>query len=100
MHLPLPTPTNPASTASSIHLEPIIGGTLALLTHYARSPSLSAADCIARNLALIARHAEASPALQSLCTRLFTDWLGPLQPQDTVPGQEWRDVWPMPPAMQ
>lgn len=100
MHLPLPTPPDTASTASSLPLEPIVGGTLALLTHYARSPSLSAADCIARNLALIARHPEASSVLQSMCTRLFADWLGPLLPQDTAPGDEWRDVWPMPPSVQ
>jgi hypothetical protein len=95
-----PTPPDAASTAQPVQLEPIIGGTLALLTHYARSPNLSAADCIARNLALIARHPEASAALQTVCTRLFADWLGPLQPQDDAPGHEWRDVWPMPAAMQ
>jgi hypothetical protein len=81
-------------------LDPIIGGTLALLTHYARMPNLSASDRIACNLALIARHPEASAALQSLCTGLFTDWLGPLEVQDAPRGSEWRDVWPMPPATQ
>jgi hypothetical protein len=35
-----------------------------------------------------------------VCTRLFTDWLGPLEVQDAAPGREWRDVWPMPPAAQ
>ena len=100
MYQPLPTPSDTATTVPAMPLEPIIGGTLALLTHYARSPSLSTADCIARNLALIARHPEASSALQSTCTRLFTDWLGPLQPQDTAPDAQWRDVWPMPPAVQ
>ena len=81
-------------------LEPIIGGTLALLTHYARMPSLAASDRIACNLALIARHPEASTALRSMCTGLFTDWLGPLEVQDAPSGSEWRDVWPMPPTMQ
>jgi len=82
------------------HLEPIIVGTLALLTHYARMPNLAASDRIACNLALIARHPEASAALQAVCTGLFTDWLGPVEPQDAPRGSEWRDVWPMPPATQ
>ena len=43
----------PPSTAAT-RLESIIGGTLALLTHYARMPNLAAADRIACNLALIA----------------------------------------------
>ena len=81
-------------------LESIVGGTLALLTHYARMPNLAASDRIACNLALIARHPEASACLRSLCTGLFTDWLGPLEVQDALPGSEWRDVWPMPPATQ
>jgi len=63
-------------------LEPIIGGTLALLTFYARTPHLAAADKIARNLALIARHPQASERLQTVCTRLFLDWLGPTATQD------------------
>lgn len=77
-------------------LEPIIGGTLALLTHYARMPNLEASNRIACNLALIALHPEASASLQAVCTGLFTDWLGPLEIQDARPGDEWRDVWPMP----
>ena len=81
-------------------LEPIIGGTLALLTHYARMPDLAISDRIACNLALIARHPEASAALQAVCTGLFTDWLGPLEVQDAPQGSEWRDVWPMPAATQ
>jgi hypothetical protein len=87
---------DPAACTPQASLEPILGGTLALLTFYARTPNLAAADKIARNLALIARHPEASAALQTVCTRLFTDWLGPLQVQDAAPGGEWRDVWPMP----
>ncbi len=81
-------------------LEPILSGTLALLTHYARMPNLEASERIACNLALIARHPEASAALQAMCTGLFTAWLGPLEIQDALPGSEWRDVWPMPAAMQ
>ena len=45
---------NFSPSAAQSRLEPIIGGTLALLTHYARMPNLAAADKIARNLALIA----------------------------------------------
>jgi hypothetical protein len=90
-----------AVTFRSHHaMEPIIGGTLALLTFYARTPNLSAADKIARNLALIARHPDASAALQTVCIRLFRDWLGPLEAQDGVPENAWRDVWPMPPLAQ
>jgi len=81
-------------------LEPIIGGTLALLTHYARMPDLAVSDRIACNLALIARHPEASAGLQAVCTGLFTDWLGPVEVQDAPHGGEWRDVWPMPPTTQ
>ena len=88
-----PSPTPP-------RLEPIIGGTLALLTFYARTPNLAAADKIACNLAMIARHPDASAALQTVCTRLFTDWLGPLEVQDSLRGEEWRDVWPQPPLTQ
>ncbi len=87
-------------SAAQSRLEPIIGGTLALLTHYARMPNLAAADKIARNLALIARHPDASAALQTVCTRLFTDWVGPVEVQDAPRGGEWRDVWPMPSATQ
>ena len=86
--------------AAAPQLEPIIGGTLALLTHYARMPNLAASERIACNLALIARHPQASAALQAVCTGLFTDWLGPLEVQDAPPGSEWRDVWPMPAATQ
>jgi hypothetical protein len=81
-------------------LEPIVGGTLALMSHYARMPSLSASDKIARNLALLARHPQASTQLQTVCSRLFLQWLGPVQPQDLTPETQWRDVWPMPPQPQ
>ena len=98
----MPDPANPDPTPNpaASRLEAIVGGTLALLTHYARMPNLAASDRIACNLALIARHPEASDALQAVCTGLFTDWLGPLDVQDAPRGSEWRDVWPMPPAMQ
>jgi hypothetical protein len=89
-----PHPESPAK------IEPLIGGTLALLSYYARSPNLAAADKIARNLALIARHPGATEQLQGVCTRLFTDWIGPLQCQDEPPERHWRDVSAAPAAMQ
>jgi len=95
-------PLLPASDTPPVAcgLEPIISGTLTLLTHYARMPDLAVSERIACNLALIARHPEASAALQAVCTGLFTAWLGPLEVQDAPHGTEWRDVWPMPRAMQ
>ena len=86
--------------ASLPQLDPILGGTLALLTHYARMPDLHVSDRIACNRALIARHPDASAALRSVCSGLFTAWLGPIEVQDAPPGSEWRDVWPMPAATQ
>lgn len=81
-------------------IEPIVGGTLALMSHYARTPNLAAADKIARNLALLARHPQASSELQTVCSRLFLQWLGPLQLQDAPPEGQWRDVMPEPPLVQ
>ena len=92
--------TEAQTPATMPPLEPIIGGTLALLTHYARMPDLATSDRIACNLALIARHPQASAALQAMCTGLFTDWLGPVDVQDAPAGREWRDVLPMPAATQ
>ncbi len=71
-----PAAPAPAGAPPAGPLEPILGGTLALLTFYARTPHLAAADKIARNLALIARHPDAGAGLQTVCTRLFLDWLG------------------------
>lgn len=96
--MPLPPVSDPSPAACG--LEPIICGTLTLLTHYARMPDLAVSERIACNLALIARHPQASAALQAVCTGLFAAWLGPLELQDAPSGSEWRDVWPMPRAMQ
>jgi hypothetical protein len=98
--MPPPSPVADPSPPAASQLEPIIGRTLALLTHYARMPNLGAAEHIACNPALIARHPDASSALQTVCSGLFTDWLGPVEVQDAPRGTEWRDVWPMPPATQ
>lgn len=81
-------------------LQPVIGGTLLLLSFYARTPHLGAADRIAHNLALIARHPEACDGLRRICAQLFASWIGPLEPQDTPRDDGWRDVWPMPTATQ
>ena len=43
--------------------DPLIAGTLALLSHYARTQHLGAAQKIARNLALLAQHPGVSPPL-------------------------------------
>jgi len=91
---PPDTPPDPAP------LQPVIGGTLLLLSYYAQSPHLGAADRIAHNLALIARHPDASDGLQHICTQLFAAWIGPLQPQDVPPDAQWRDVWPTPTSTQ
>ena len=69
-------------------LDPVLGATLTLLTHYARMPDLQVSERIACNLALIARHPDASAALRSVCTGLFTTWLGPLEVQDAPAGRE------------
>jgi hypothetical protein len=107
-HRPTPTPPDRGSTDGSDDacpppvgaLEPIIGGTLALLTFYARTPHLAAADKIARNLALIARHPQAGEPLQTVCTRLFVDWLGPTATHDEPAERQWRTVHPRPDAVQ
>ena len=64
--------------------EPLIGGTLALMSYYARTRHLGAAQKIARNLALLARHPGVSTPLQTICHRLFGDWLGTAGPQEAV----------------
>jgi hypothetical protein len=93
-----PGPQAPAAAPCCAPLEPIIGGTLALLTFYARTPHLAAADKIARNLALIARHPQASVRLQTVCTRLFLDWLGPTATQDEAPALPPRGAHPASPT--
>lgn len=82
--------------ASTVSIEAVTAGTLVLMSHYARSPCLAAADKIARNLALMARHPGASDSLQTVCSRLFVEWLGPLQTQDEPSAHHWRTVLPMP----
>ncbi|MBX3643320.1 MAG: hypothetical protein KF720_09660 [Rubrivivax sp.] len=96
----MPQPNASPAPADAGGLEPIISGTLTLLTHFARMPDLAVSERIACNLALIARHPQASPALQEVCAGLFTDWLGPLRLQDAPAGAEWGGVLPMPRVVQ
>ena len=64
--------------------DPLIAGTLALLSHYARTQHPGAAQKIARNLALLAQHPGVSPPLQTICERLFVDWLGAAERDDGI----------------
>jgi hypothetical protein len=66
----------PRKTPPPASPDPLIGSTLALLSTYARTQQLGAAQKIARNLALLAQHPGVSPPLQTVCSRLFADWLG------------------------
>jgi len=93
--MPRPTLGEPAPCIAPASLEPSGGGTLALSTFCVRTPNLPAADKIARNLAMIAWHPEAPVAFNTVCARLFIEWLGPLQVRDAARGNEWRGVWPM-----
>jgi hypothetical protein len=99
--MPKPAACPPTEAAPDrIALQPVIGGTLLLLSHYAQAPDLAAAERIAHHLALIARHPDASDGLQHICTQLFAAWIGPVRLQDLPAERQWRDVWPMPPAVQ
>ena len=71
MHAPAP-PRGTAPPQASADL--LIGATLALLSAYARTQQLGAAQKIARNLALLAQHPGVAPPLRSICDRLFADW--------------------------
>jgi hypothetical protein len=89
------------STPAAASPDPLIGGTLALLSHYARTQHLGAAQKIARNLALLARHPGVSPPLQTLCHQLFADWLGAAEPDtDEEPLDPCIAVHEEPPLMQ
>lgn len=88
-HAP-PSVSEPECTL--VAAEPLLAGTLELLTFYARHPSLAGADQIASQFARLARHPGMSDAMQGVCTRLFLEWLGPPDTQDTGPEQQWKDV--------
>lgn len=81
--------------------DPLIAGTLALLSHYARTQQLGAAQKIARNLALLAQHPGVSPQVQTICERLFADWLGAAERDDGLEPLDPRiAVHEEPPLMQ
>jgi hypothetical protein len=80
--------------------DPLIGGTLALLSYYARTQHLGAAQKIARNLALLARHPGVSASLQTICNRLFADWRDAAEPDDAEAVDPRLAVHEEPPLMQ
>jgi hypothetical protein len=92
-------PTHSAASDTP-QVDPLIGGTLALLTLYARAPDMAAADRIAANLAQLARHPRLSEPLRTLCTQLFLHWLGPVAMQDCAAHEQWKDVCDAPAALQ
>ena len=77
--------------------DPLLGGTLALMSFYARTQHTGAARKIARNLALLAQHPELPPSLQIVCRRLFGDWVRAAQ-EPVLPGPH--DLHDEPPLMQ
>jgi len=89
----------PRKTPAPASPDPLIGSTLALLSHYARTQQLDTAQKIARNLALLARHPGVSPPLQGVCNRLFADWLGAAE-RDEDPFDACIAVHEEPPLMQ
>ena len=56
-------------------LEPLIAGTLALLTFYAQQPTVAAAQKIGRNLQILHQHPQISAELSIVCRRLAAYWL-------------------------
>lgn len=55
-------------------IEPVIAGTLALMTHYPTRQCTCIAEKIRANLELLATCAHLSPPLRNLCERLKRDW--------------------------
>ena len=95
--MPPPTHERPSSLPAHARLEPIIVVPARPPTYYARTPNSAAADKIARNLAMIARHPTRRQRCRRGCSPTGWDrWKSRTSP----PGSEWRDVWPMPPATQ
>ena len=56
-------------------IEPLIAGTLALLTFYAQQPSAIAGQKIGRNLQTLHAHPQISVELSIVCRRLAAFWL-------------------------
>ncbi|MDY0331251.1 MAG: hypothetical protein RBR52_12270 [Thiomonas sp.] len=55
--------------------EPLLAGTLALMTFYADKPSMAAIQKIGRNLQTLQQHPQISAELSVVCRRLATYWL-------------------------
>ena len=55
--------------------EPLLAGTLALMTFYADKPSLAAMQKIGRNLQTLQQHPQLSAELSIVCRRLAAYWL-------------------------
>lgn len=55
-------------------IEPVIAGTLALMTHYPNRQCTCIAERISENLELLANCTHLSPPLRNLCERLKRDW--------------------------
>jgi hypothetical protein len=70
----MPRTSTPVRQAESAP-DPLLGGTLALMSFYARTQHAGAARKIARNLALLSQHPQLSAPLQTICKRLFGDWV-------------------------
>jgi hypothetical protein len=96
---PMQASGQPRKTPPPASPDPLIGSTLALLSTYARTQQLGAAQKIARNLALLAQHPGVSAPLQSVCNRLFEDWLGAAE-HDEDPLDPCIAVHEEPPLMQ
>lgn len=55
-------------------IEPVIAGTLALMTHYTGRNCTCVSEKISANLALLSACPHLSPAFKNLCDRLKSDW--------------------------
>ena len=55
-------------------IEPVIAGTLALMTHYTGRQCTCVLERISANLALLSACPHLSPAFKNLCDRLKSDW--------------------------
>ncbi len=64
----------PAALADPAEIEPVIAGTLALMTQYPTRQCTCVAERISRNLELLAGCPHLSPPLRDLCQRLQGDW--------------------------
>ncbi len=69
------------TSLSADRVEPVIAGTLALMSQYPRRPCCRIAEQISVNLSLLSRCTYLSPPLRLLCTNLGREWDGMLVEQ-------------------